>query len=76
MLSNGKGHPNYYKGKRVGIDDFIDAYNAVLKCELSVTQAAKKLCVSTPTFRKWFAAVWNNGNSLEGLYFIRENQDV
>jgi transposase-like protein len=40
---------------------------------VSICEAARRLGVSQPTFRKWIIMTLENGNSIAGLYFIREN---
>jgi hypothetical protein len=67
-----KGHPNYYTGKKVNADDFEKAFNGYLHGELSQGKAAKVAGVSTPTFLKWCDMVFENGYTLYGLPFIKQ----
>jgi hypothetical protein len=68
-----KGHKKFYIGKKVGLTEFCDLYDAYWRREVSISEAARRLGVSQPTFRKWVLMTLQNGNSIAGLYFIREN---
>jgi predicted DNA-binding protein (UPF0251 family) len=52
--------------KKVRESDFI---------EMSISHAHKKLGVSRPTFEKWLRLVFYNGFYLEGLNFIKKDDE-
>jgi uncharacterized membrane protein YjjP (DUF1212 family) len=61
--------------KKVRESDFIEVYNAIIHKEMSISQAHKKLGVSRPTFEKWLRLVFYNGFYLEGLNFIKKDDE-
>jgi hypothetical protein len=52
-----KGHPNYFKGKKVDRDLFYDLLNKFLSAETTLENAAKTLGLSRPTLSKRYQIV-------------------
>jgi transposase len=72
-MSSSKSQRKYYTGKKVSADEFEAVWDKYRVREISQEQAAKELGVSTPTFKKWVNILWENGFTLRGASFIRQD---
>ena len=67
---SGKGHPGYFKHKKIDGDKFIEASNAYLNIKGVNQQMAAKMCgLSVPTFTKYMNIFLTDGR-LDGEYFL------
>lgn len=70
VIKHGKGHPNYYEGKKIKYSKFIEVWDRYAPGEISLRKAAEELGVCHETFRKWRDQIVKNGSFDERLTFM------